>query len=169
MTIPSAAEWIQLLSNLGTVVGILIAIVVFLNEKRKERSEREYAAYHSLDEKYIEYLELCVDHPELDTYFIPLRKKIELTPEQDIQQCAMLEILICLLERAFLLYRDQSSTIRKVQWQGWDGYIRDWCERENFRRLWGTLGQQFDQSFVDYVTPLVRTTVSSGNRAPGGA
>jgi hypothetical protein len=37
MTIPSAAEWIQLLSNLGTVVGILIAIVVFLNEKRKER------------------------------------------------------------------------------------------------------------------------------------
>jgi hypothetical protein len=151
---------IEVLSQVATVAGIGIAIIVFLSQKRKERVEREFSAYHSLDEKYIEYLLLCIQHPELDVYFIPLMEQRELTAQQRIQQCAILEILICLLERAFLFYRDQPSPIRLAQWKGWEGYIEDWCKQETFKTLWRTLGSQFDQRFIDYVDDVIRRATS---------
>ncbi len=167
MTNLSVIDWMGVASQFATVAGIAIAIAVFLNEKRKERLEREYGAYHSLDEKYIDYLNLCLRHPELDVYFRPLKPAPRLTPEQEIQQSAILEILICLLERAFLLYRNQSSQVRRAQWEGWDEYIRDWCQRENFRHLWPTLGEQFDQGFLDYVNERMRAADGHKQTAAG--
>jgi hypothetical protein len=32
----------------------------------------------------------------------------------------------------------------------------DLCQRENFRRLWGELGYEFDKGFMSYIGRLTR-------------
>jgi hypothetical protein len=64
-------------------------------------------------------------------------------------------MLVCLMERAFLMYRNQSSELRRAQWDGWDAYIKEWCRRANFRRLWGEVGKEVDAGFVKYMGELV--------------
>ena len=34
---------------------------------------------------------------------------------------------------------------------GWDTYLKGWCPRENFRRLWRELRYEFDKGFMDYI------------------
>jgi len=161
------AEWVKLVSELGTFVSLAIAIALFLttkrkeqSERRKEQSEREYTAYHALDEKYCDYLKLVVERPQLDLYSTPLNTPPNLKPEEQIQESATFEILVCLMERAFLMYRDQPSDLRRAQWNGWDAYIKEWCERANFRRLWRGVGNQFDARFVAYMGDLVKSATA---------
>jgi hypothetical protein len=157
----SFQDLLQILTNIATILGIPIAIIVFLNEKAKERKEREYGTYNALDEKYLEFLRLVMEYPELDMFDIPLEKKTTLTPEQQIQQIAMFEILISLFERAALMYRDQSDEIKKTQWEGWNSYIEDWAKRTTFQELWERRGDQYEKEFVNYMQGIISNTKKS--------
>ncbi|MDD8025555.1 MAG: hypothetical protein PHI34_03495 [Acidobacteriota bacterium] len=149
-------EILQTFAHIAAILGIPIAIILFINEKRKERRDREWGTYDALDDKWKDFLHLCIQHPEFDLYDIPLEKKVGLTPEQKIQQYAMFEILISLLERAFLMYRDQSDKIKKTQWKGWSEYMRDYARRETFHHLWKLRGIEYDQDFMDYIDPIIK-------------
>lgn len=151
-------EFLQVLSYLSGIIGIPLAILVYWNNKRKERKEREYETYHSIDEKYVIYLQLCVQNPELDLYYIPLEEEVHLTAEQKIKQYALFEILVSLMERAFFMYSDKNSKIKESQWVGWDNFIRIWCKRENFRRIWKMVGKDFDENFYAYIEGIMKNT-----------
>lgn len=151
----SLTELLNALADAATVLGIPIAIILFVNEKRRERREREYGTYHALDEKWTDFLKLCMQYPEFDLYDLPLGRKIRLSPEQRIRQFAMFEILLSLLERAFLMYRDQSNRIKKAQWAGWNEYMHDYAERETFRRLWQLRGKEYDEEFMKHMNAIV--------------
>jgi hypothetical protein len=151
----SLTEILGALSDLAAVLGIPLAIILFVNEKRKERREREYGTYHALDEKWTEFLQLCIQYPEFDLYDLPLEKKVRYTPEQKIRQYAMFEILLSLLERAFLMYRDQSSRIKKAQWAGWNEYMHDYSGRTTFRRLWKLRGKEYDEGFMKHMNAII--------------
>lgn len=149
-------EW---LSYLAAIVGIPLAIWLFYNEKRKERLDRELGTYDALDNKYIEFLNLCLENPELDVFDIETKLRKELTPEQKKKELMIFNILISILERAFLMYREHRSTkIGKTQWVGWDQYIHDWVSRSNFRKAWHILGEQFDTEFIEYMNAVVSGT-----------
>jgi hypothetical protein len=151
----SFLQFWELLSYVATALGIPAAILAYWRVKTRERHEREYAAYHAVDEKYADYLRLCIEHPRLDLYYLALEEEVPLTPEEKVQQLALCEILIAVLERAFLMYRDQATAIKRVQWEGWDAYMHDWAKRRNFRTFWAELGEQFDEDFVRYMNPIV--------------
>ncbi|MCI0521881.1 MAG: hypothetical protein L0Z70_16675 [Chloroflexi bacterium] len=148
-------QYFELLAYAAAILGIPSAIFAYVREKRRERLEREYGTYNALDEKYIEYLRWVVEHPRLDLYYLPLEQPVVLTPEEKIQQYAMFETLVSLLERAFLMYRDQSNRIKQKQWAGWNDYMEDWCKRDNFRALWEILGVQFDGDFEKHMRALM--------------
>jgi hypothetical protein len=160
-------DLLDILSSLATILGIPIAILLFYNEKRRERKDREYGTYNALDDKYIDYLRLCLDNPDLDVFDIPLAHKGELTVEQERREMALLGILISILERAFLMYRDQSTKLKKSQWIGWDAYVREWSARANFRRAWKLIeGEQFDADFVAYLNMLISVNGGSTSARP---
>jgi hypothetical protein len=148
-------EILQLLADFATFLGFPILIIVFINEKRKERREREYGTYNALDEKYIEFLKICMNNPELDLYDTPLEIVHELSPEQKIQQLALFDILVSLLERAFLMYKDQSDEVKKIQWAGWNEYMKDYAAHPVFRNLWHMRGIQFDSGFTEYMDGII--------------
>ncbi|MBI5677290.1 MAG: hypothetical protein HZC52_02075 [Planctomycetes bacterium] len=120
------------------LVGVPVAIVLFFITKRRERLEREYGTYNSLDEKYIDYLRICVQNPNLDVFDLPM-PNYKPTPELRWQELQVFSMLIAILERAYLMYRDKSHAIRQAQWVGWEAYMKDWASRQNFRDAWGKL------------------------------
>ena len=122
---------------------------------------------------------MCIEHPRLDLYYLALEQEVTLTPEEKVQQLAMCEMLIALLERAFLMYRDQATAIKRAQWEGWNAYMHDWAKRRNFQVLWRELGEQFDEDFVRHMNSIIAAhsdltshperTTSLGTRLAEGA
>jgi hypothetical protein len=159
MDLFKAIQITQLIVNIASVIGIPIAIYVYWSNKVIERKQKEYETYNAIDEKYYEYIRLCLQFPELDMFYIPLSKKIKLTPEQSIQRLALFEILISLLERAYIMYANQSTQIKLIQWEGWKSYIQDWCQRKDFRDLWEELGPgYYDERFTKYVDNVIKNS-----------
>lgn len=143
---------VTIIANIAATLGIPLAIMLFINEKRRERRDREYGTYNALDDKYIAFLQLCIDHPELNLYSIALESEVELSPQQKIQQYAMYEVLISLLERGFLMYRDQSTEVKRQQWIGWESYLQNWCKNKSFQDLWYKVdADEYDTDFVAFV------------------
>lgn len=143
---------LNIISQLTIIFGFPIVISQYLIAKKKEKKDREYGTYNSLDEKYLEFQKLCLEFPRLDIFDIqdygPSR---ELSVEEKKQELILFTILFSIFERAFLLYYDQNSEIKKRQWSGWNNYINCYCNRENFRSAWELSGSTFDTKFEKYM------------------
>lgn len=145
----------ELLAQLVTIVGLPIAIFSYVRESRRQRNDRELGTYSSLDDKYIYYMNLCIEHPELNLFHVPLPDRPSYTPEQTVRRYAMFEILVSILERAFLMYSGHPTPARANQWAGWEAYLKFWVGHPDFDALWGMLGGEFDDRFVAHVQKLM--------------
>ncbi len=55
----------ELMSYVVTVIGLPLAILVFLFEQRKERENEEEEVYQLLSDNYQEFLKVALDNPDL--------------------------------------------------------------------------------------------------------
>jgi hypothetical protein len=155
--------WVHIatiVAGVATSLGVPIGIALFRREKRRERRDREYGTYDALNNDYISYLKLVMEKPHLGLY-IGVDHPPNLGPTDHVQQAAMFEIIVSMLERSFLLYSDLSSKVKEEQWIGWHEYIRMWCENPTFRQLWEQMGSgsQYAVGFVNYVNDEMKTCV----------
>ena len=60
-----STEIFELLSYVVTVVGLPLAIFVFLFEQRKERENEEEAVYQLLSDNYQDFLKVVLENPDL--------------------------------------------------------------------------------------------------------
>ena len=65
-------------------------------------------------------------------------------------------ILMALLESGYVLYRDQHTSARSTQWQGWHDYMVMWAQRADFRKAWSVSGIQFDSEFAQHMEAIIR-------------
>ncbi len=91
----------ELLSYVVTVVGLPMAILVYLLEKRQERINDEDDVYERLSRNYQDFLQLALDHPDLK--LLSQTHTPNLTAEQEERMQAIFAMLIALFERAYLL------------------------------------------------------------------
>jgi hypothetical protein len=152
MNIQAWSQLLQFLTDVVTIAGVPVGIGVFLYHKRRERIEREERSFDELDGAYVQFMRLCVDHPELDVFPSPASRSLELTPRQKREEEAILAILISLFERVHLAYEDQSDAFRQRQRDGWVEFMRSYAARENVCRVWNTIGKQFDKGFQNYAS-----------------
>ncbi len=147
--------YLEILASIITVLGVPTAIYLYFLEKKKERKEREYGTYNALDDKYIEFLNLCLNNSDLNVLQYKTEGKIVHTSEQEKRLRMIFEILISIMERAFLMYKDQSSKIKKDQWEGWVLYIQDWMQNNSdFRESWDLISEQWDANFRIYMNSV---------------
>lgn len=148
----SLQTW-ELLSYIVTVFGLPLAIFSFMLEQRKERENEEEEVYQMLSDAYTDFLKLVMTNPDLK-----LRSQSstgQLTDEQQERRYVLFEILISLFERAYLLaYEPEMSGKQLRRWYSWDDYMREWCERDDFRELLPRLLQGEDADFAKYITRL---------------
>jgi len=162
MTFANIKDLLEAASYAATIIGIPVVILVFLYEKKKDRAAQEIETYLSANDKYVHYLALCLEHPDLDCFDLSLLEPDVVATGLDIRKLTLFTILISTLETGFVLYRWHHTAIRRSQWQGWQEYMAMWASRPDFRQAWPALGPQFDLDFRKAMNLLIRDAKPMG-------
>jgi hypothetical protein len=149
----------ELMSYIVTVIGLPLAITFFIFEQSKERANEEEAIWQQLSDAYIDFLKVVIDNSDLQ-----LRVKTAVTnlnAEQLERRRVIFDMLISLFERAYLLaYEDDMNEKQRRLWHSWEDYMREWCQREDFRRILPELIYGEDPDFAAYITRLAQAADS---------
>lgn len=160
----SIEDW-ELLSYIVTVVGLPLAIVVFLYEQRKERENEEEEVYQLLSDNYQDFLKVALANPDLQLFSSWQAKS--LAPEQEERTFIILSMLISLFERAYLLlYEPDMSAKQMRRWRSWEDYMGEWCRRGDFRALLPRLLAGEDPEFAAYISTLAKREPRNDSTGP---
>jgi hypothetical protein len=121
----------EIASYVVTVIGLPLAIALFLYEQRKERRNEEDEVYQLLSDAYNDFLKVVIDNPDLR-----LRSNTvppDRSPEQQERMLAIFDMLISLLERAYLTaWTPEMTPEQKRRWNSWEDFMREWIRRDDF-------------------------------------
>jgi hypothetical protein len=146
----------ELLSYVVTVIGLPLAIGVFLYEQRKERENEDEEVYQLVSDNYQDFLRIALENPDLRLF--SAEEVISLSDEQKERQLIIFTMLMSLFERAYLLiYDDNMSPKQARRWNSWEDFIMEWCRKPHFRALLPQLLSGEDPSFVRYIEKVVAT------------
>ncbi len=152
----------ELLSYVVTVIGLPLAIVVFIYEQRKDRQSDEEEVFQRLSDEYSDFLKLVLEHADLHLF----RQSGEMAPlneEQLERKYLIMGLLVALFERAYLLvYEPHMNRQTARMWQTWDDYMREWCRREDFRTMMVPHLDGEDPEFKDYILRLAEEEKNKG-------
>lgn len=157
-------EWTELASYVVTIVGLPLAIYVFLVERRKEHSNEEEEMHQRLSDAYNDFLKLVIDNADLQL-LRPGGAARELTAEQLERKQAIFGILIALFERAHILvYDEEMDKQQRRLWQSWEDYMREWCRHKDFREALPTLLEGEDPEFARHIFRLAEAQPEDARR-----
>lgn len=147
-----ASFW-EIGSYVVTVVGLPLAIGIFFFEQRRERRNEEDEVYQLLSNAYNDFLRVVIDNPDLR-----LRSQTatpDLTPEQQERMLLVFDMLISLLERAYLTaYSDSMTPAQRRRWNSWEDFMREWVRRDDFYYRLPQLLKGEDREFAAYLQRL---------------
>lgn len=149
----AALETWELMSYVVTVIGLPLAIAVFIFEQRKERNNEEEEVYQLLSDNYQEFLKIALANPDLRLF--ASEETPALSAEQRERMFIIFSMLISLFERAYLLLYEKDMTEKQARrWRSWEDYMSEWCSRADFRALLPTLLRGEDPEFSGYIERL---------------
>jgi hypothetical protein len=155
----------EMLSYVVTVIGLPLAIVVFAYEQRKERENEEEQTYALLSDHYQEFLKVALDNPDLQLF--SAQRTPQLTAEQRERMIIIFSMLVSLFERAYLLlYEEDMDQKQYRRWRSWEDYMREWCQREDFRAALPGLVQGEDPDFRNYIQRIADRQEKGAVRDP---
>lgn len=142
-------EHMELWSYIVTVVGLPMAIFVFMREQRKERENEDEEIYQKLMDDYSEFLKLIIQNSDLQ---LRSGRTIELDDEQRERRLSIFDMLISLFESAYILaYDEKMDRNQRRRWQSWEDYMVEWCRRREFRESLPQLLEGEDEEFSAYI------------------
>jgi len=143
----------ELGSYIVTVIGLPLAILVFLYEQRKERENEEEEVYQLLSDNYQDFLKVALENPDLRLF--STSGSPTLNEEQKERLLIIFSMLTSLFERAYLLlYEEDMAPKQARRWNSWEDYIGEWCNKPHFRNLLPKLLIGEDPSFASYIEKI---------------
>jgi len=150
-------EWLEALSYLVTIIGLPLAISVYVYDRRRDQQTDEEEIFLRLSDEYADFMRLVIDNADL--HLLSPAVKGELSEDQQERKHALFAILVSLFERAYVLvYEDDMSRQQARLWQSWEDYMTEWCQREDFRAALPTLLQGEDPGFVAMIRRIAEIT-----------
>lgn len=147
-----AGAW-EVASYVVTVIGLPLAILVFIAEQGRERRNEEDEVYQLLSNAYNDFLRVVIENPDLR-----LRSQAaaqELSAEQQERMLLIFDMLISLLERAYVTaYSERMTPAQRRRWNSWEDYMREWLRRDQFYYRLPTLLKGEDPAFAAYMQKL---------------
>ena len=148
-----AIETWEMWSYIVTVIGLPLAILVFLYEQHKERDNEDEEVYQLLSDNYQDFLKVTLANPDLRLF--SAEKTPQLSAEQHERMFIIFSMLVSLFERAYLLLYEENMTPKKLRrWRSWEDYMGEWCQREDFRAVLDVQLHGEDPDFVIYLRTL---------------
>jgi hypothetical protein len=137
-------------SYVVTVVGLPVAIAIFIADQRKQRRNEEEESWQRLSDAYNDFLQVVIDHPDLRLR--TGRGNASLTPEQEERMMVIFTMLIGLFERAYLVAWEPAMTAEQARrWNSWEDWMREWCRRRDFSGRLPELLRGEDPDFAAYI------------------
>jgi hypothetical protein len=159
-----AAGW-ELASYVVTVIGLPAAILIFLYEQRKERASEEDEVYQLLSNAYNDFLKVVMENADLRLR--SATASLDLTAEQQERMLVIFDMLISLLERAYLTaYSDRMTPLQARRWNSWEDFMREWARRDDFYYRLPRLLRGEDPEFAAYLTRVADDERSKPIDAP---
>lgn len=160
----SLESW-ELLSYIVTVVGLPLAIFVFLYEQRKERENEDEEVYQLVSDNYQDFLKIALENPDLRLFSA---EAVEgLNAEQRERQLIIFTMLMSLFERAYLLLYDENMSPKQARrWNSWEDFIIEWCRKPHFRALLPQLLHGEDPGFVRYLRQVAAASDTTAADKP---
>jgi len=156
----STLEFWELLSYVVTVIGLPLAISVFVFEQRKERNNEEEEVYQLLSDNYQEFLKIALENPDLRLF--SSEETPALSAEQRERMFIIFSMLTSLFERAYLLLYEDGMTEKQLRrWRSWEDYMGEWCNRADFRTSLPALLRGEDPAFAAYIQHLAASSHAS--------
>jgi hypothetical protein len=147
-------EYWELASYVVTVIGLPYAIIILMVESYRERKNEDEEIYQALAGEYAKFSNLLITNADLQLMTDPL-PDATLSPEQRERKTIIFEMLVSLLERAFILvYEDHMDAKTHRLWATWEDYIRFWCRREDFLKILPALLEGEDPDFTTYMKKI---------------
>ena len=160
-------QWFEALSYVVTVIGLPMAIGVFLLEKRKERRAEADALNQRLTDAYTNFLTLALDNADLKLF--QAHNDLDgLSADQKERQSILFAMLISVFEQAYItLYEKEMGRHAMRRWASWEDDMRDWCRRPDFRDLLPRLLDGEDDDFSAHILAIARQeSVHDGRSRP---
>lgn len=149
------------------VAGIPLSIASYIYTKKKDREQaekdryyQELQTYMNCKDLWLDYLRECLRHPE--TMYNPF-EDADTGRDLSITDKIMINMIITMFERSYLLFADKSEAFRKAQWEGWDFYIRLTTSRQTFLKEWQEIGIGYDACFQTYMEETIKTNLRANN------
>jgi hypothetical protein len=154
----------ELLSFIALIIGAPVAVFdLHVHEaesaenSKKERVEAASKLYRDVDQRYVEFMKICLEHPRLDCYSVSLSGlQPPLSETEKLQQKILYSALTDVFEVAYVEYnrREVTDEVRKfykAQWGGWDSYIKKFLRRPAYRKTWLEIRDEYDEGLVAYM------------------
>jgi hypothetical protein len=151
----SVERWTKLLTLVSLAVSMPVAVWHYAAERGKEAERFSEKTYDDLDQRYIDFERLCMQHAKLDCYDAPMSNPPPLTDEEKLQQKMLYNIVLSISERAFVAYQKTPKLAAK-EWKGWDTFLRNYLRRQSFLDLWKNEGGEYNSDFQDYVNKAIK-------------
>lgn len=165
MTILFSTETWEMLSYVVTVLGLPLAICVFLWEQRRERQNEEEEIYQKLSDEYSDLQQLLLQNADLQLFSKLELDEDQLTTEQRERRLIIFDILVSLFERAYILvYEENMNAQQRRLWASWADYMRWWCRRRDFRRVLPELLEGEDPDFGGYLKRVAAEAETHNNK-----
>jgi hypothetical protein len=165
LSLGQAGNVAQIVIAVVALVGIFPALVRLTRQRDKERRDRLADAYSVMGDRWSDFLKLCLDHPDLGLAALGLRDDGKLSPNP--KQLYLYSALIQLINRAYVLYRDEPEDVKRDRYTGWEEYLDDLLGIDEFLAAWKLVGFGYDKSFVWYVNERIRQLDNAAGD-PGG-
>jgi hypothetical protein len=153
----SGLEWLEAASYIVTIVGLPLAIGVYVYDRRRDQQTDEEEIFLRLSDEYADFMRLVIDNADL--HLLSPVVKGELSEDQLERKHALFAILVSLFERAYVLvYEEGMGRQQQRLWQSWADYMHEWCQREDFRAALPALLQGEDPGFVAMIRQIADMT-----------
>jgi hypothetical protein len=117
--------WIELFTNIFTLLGIPVGIGVFIYEKKEERKLRQLESYFQSNDRYMKFLDRIFDHPDLNCGEFRATDDEIRTSGFSVQQLTLFTQLILILEQVWYLYHTTKlAAVDDSVWRTWEQTLR---------------------------------------------
>jgi len=147
-------DWFELLSYAATIIGIPLAIYVYIKGRNEDKKLKKQEALFSSHGLYVDYLKICLANPDLNIYDTIYNKPgYSLIQKKEF---IAFEILFAYLESAYHFYKDQPADFKRKTWDGWVSYIKGYINQENFITAWTLTGDEWEADFSEFMNNLIK-------------
>lgn len=148
---PLAQDIIEILQFVVIAITASASTILFFVSKNKDR---EKETYDYIDNKFNDFLEMCMEKPYLDIFDTEDTNKVELTDLQKKEEKIAFAYLMSIFERVYIFYVENGKNCDIDQLENWKKTIKEYLKRKSFRTAWEENGYGWDAGFILFMDEM---------------